>query len=117
MCSITIRLTGLRFVVGINQHWIKERSIQVSDILTIFQKASKVIVWLGNEGSSTSCALRKLRETETTFTRPGSDILGDKDKEHRSVRSNEREAIEEGIRELLQRPWFRRVWVCYIRGA
>src|SRR5438874_1311044 len=61
----------------------------------IYGKANPVIVWLGEAADNSNIALEEIR------------VAVDK----RSANSSNNATIERPILELLQRPWFRRIWV------
>ena len=81
--------------ICINQENLKEQSQQVQLMAKIYSKATRVLVWLGETADNSDTALERMRiaaENESP------DSLNDK-------------TIRQAILALLQRPWFRRIWV------
>jgi len=80
--------------VCINQEDDKEKTHQVQSMAQIYGKASRVIVWLGERADDSDVALEVIR------------AAGKK-----STNASNREKIQQTVLPLLQRPWFRRIWV------
>ncbi|KAF8847357.1 HET-domain-containing protein, partial [Acephala macrosclerotiorum] len=81
--------------ICINQENLKEQGQQVQLMAKIYSKATRVLVWLGEMVDNSDTALERIRiaaENESP------DSLNDK-------------TIQQAILALLQRPWFRRIWV------
>jgi hypothetical protein len=79
----------------INQNDLEERRQQIGLMAEIYSKASRVLVWLGGQSLDSNLAFTEIRlAAEKGSARP------DVDKQMR-----------ESILALLQRNWFRRVWV------
>jgi hypothetical protein len=81
--------------ICIDQDNLEEKSQQVQLMAKIYSKASHVLVWLGETADNSDKALERIRiaaENESP------DSLNDK-------------TIQQAILALLQRPWFRRIWV------
>jgi hypothetical protein len=79
----------------INQKNLEEKGQQVQLMAKIYSKAARVLVWLGETEDNSDIALERIRiaaENESP------DSLNDK-------------TIQQAILALLQRPWFRRIWV------
>lgn len=82
--------------ICINQNDQNEKISQIQFMVHIYSKALRVVAWLGEAADNSHLAFQ--------------DICADGADEFRSVPySNEIEAA--GLA-LLQRPWFRRIWVC-----
>jgi hypothetical protein len=79
--------------ICINQLDPKERGHQVRYMAKIYGKASRVLVWLGEAGDNSDRAFTEIRER-----RKWTDTSDDK-------------TIKQAVLALLQRPWFRRIWV------
>ncbi|KAK3339433.1 heterokaryon incompatibility protein-domain-containing protein, partial [Neurospora tetraspora] len=77
--------------ICINQEDQEEKGHQVQSMAKIYAKASRVIVWLGEEAAGSDQALEGIRIAAELSTR--------------------RLDNKAGILTLLQRPWFRRIWV------
>lgn len=80
--------------VCIDQVNEKEKGSQIPLIAEIYAKASRVVVWLGEAEGEGDRALEAIR------------LIGE-----RSAKSPDAEESQQAIRKLLQRPWFRRIWV------
>jgi Heterokaryon incompatibility protein (HET) len=81
--------------ICINQENLKEQSQQVQLMAKIYSKATRVLVWLGETADNSDTALERIRIAAENGS---PDSLNDK-------------TIQQAILALLQRPWFRRVWV------
>jgi hypothetical protein len=81
--------------ICIDQSSNEERGQQVQLMAKIYSKAHRVIVWLGKEDADTKGALEDiyLAANEELMVRSGKEIN------------------HESILNLLQRPWFQRIWV------
>jgi hypothetical protein len=79
-----------------------EKSQQVSNMFRIFQKASKVIVWLGDVCADDSLALSVLKQV------PISDVST---RTHDELCLKNCEDMSASVELLLDRWWFRRTWV------
>ncbi|KAK1775287.1 ankyrin repeat-containing domain protein [Copromyces sp. CBS 386.78] len=77
--------------ICINQEDEEEKGHQVQSMAKIYAKASRVIVWLGEEAAGSDQALEETRIAAELSTR--------------------RLDNKAGILTLLQRPWFQRIWV------
>lgn len=84
--------------ICINQDDPQERAMQVQSMALIYTKASRVVVWLGEEDEHSTKALQL--------------IHGAADELNSSV-SHGRGLDNDGssVRSLLRRPWFGRAWV------
>lgn len=87
----------------INQSDAEERSRQVRDILLIFAKAQRVLVWLGNMSNLELSACHLLASipetTDTLCSVHGKDCFA------------ENSVLHAALVEIMERPWFRRTWV------
>jgi hypothetical protein len=81
--------------ICINQRKPEERKQQVQLMAQIYSKAHRVIVWLGEEGTDTKEALEDIR------------LAADGEISERL----KKEMNQQTILNLLQRPWFQRIWV------
>ena len=91
--------------ICINQQDDLERGHQVSIMKNIFNQAKEVIVWLGEEDAQTRklCEYAKKMERWRSSPRnPQRNLL--------SWLLNPRQ-LQDAIQNLLERPWFQRVWV------
>ncbi|KAK3347572.1 heterokaryon incompatibility protein-domain-containing protein, partial [Neurospora tetraspora] len=90
--------------ICINQKDLEERGHQVQSMAKIYAKASRVIVWLGEEAAGSNQALEEIR------------IVAERDQTLEEIRiaaelSTRRSDNKAEILTLLQRPWFQRIWV------
>ncbi|KAH8730409.1 heterokaryon incompatibility protein-domain-containing protein, partial [Phaeosphaeriaceae sp. PMI808] len=80
--------------VCIDQANEKEKESQISLMVEIYAKASRVVVWLGEAEGDGDRALEVIR------------LTGEK-----SARPSDTKELQQAIQKLLQRPWFQRIWV------
>lgn len=86
----------------INQQDAQERSQQVSSTLLIYQKATSVLVWRGEPNEHTSVAFD-----------PVSHMVQDKflnSTQYRETYAHLGEHVAAGLKDLFDRPRYRRVW-------
>jgi hypothetical protein len=81
--------------ICIDQNNEEEKGYQVELMAKIYSKASCVLVWLGQTADDSDIALEGIRVAA----------------EKVSTDSLRNETIQQAILALLQRPWFRRIWV------
>ena len=103
--------------ICINQADIVERNAQVSRMGDIFKMAERVIVWVGPSTNNSQLAMQTLsylgRQVVSTTDRrraPAPDAV-EKTWFDSSVRLPFDDSIWRAINNLLQRPWFERLWV------
>ena len=82
--------------VCINQSDILEKEQQIRFMAKIYAQANRVVVWLGEGADNSDLALEEIR------------VAGGGKK---SSNSSSPEMIHKAVLALLQRPWFRRIWV------
>jgi len=80
--------------ICINQVDQKEKEDQIPLMAEIYAKARRVVVWLGEAGGDSDQALEEIRRAGEK----SASLLG-------------AESSKEAIRQLLERPWFQRIWV------
>ncbi|KAL6831916.1 heterokaryon incompatibility domain-containing protein [Trichoderma camerunense] len=80
--------------VCIDQTSIEERGEQIQYMAEIYSKANRVIVWLGEAADNSDQALKSIRMAA--------------DEEHQSSR---KDTDKQAVLAILERPWFRRIWV------
>jgi hypothetical protein len=81
--------------VCINQENEEEKGHQIQSMARIYGQANRVIVWLGEAADNSDRAVEEIR------TAAG----------RQSTNSSNEKSIQQAILALLQRPWFRRIWV------
>ena len=79
--------------ICINQKNKQEKEHQIQSMAKIYGKASRVIVWLGETANNSDVALEAIRAAG------------------KPTNTSNKEMIQRAILLLLQRPWFRRIWV------
>lgn len=90
--------------ICINQEDLHERQQQVQEMSKIYQGAQNVVIWLGSATRETDHLLQSLKDLDQTQS---SD---DPVNEAPCIGSDEL-ASEFGMKEILSRPWFARVWI------
>ena len=80
--------------ICIDQTDLKERGHQVQCMAKIYCKANRVIAWLGDAADDSDRALEHIYLAAKQTMDPSSS-----------------QAIQQAIFAVLQRPWFRRIWV------
>ncbi|KAA8632196.1 hypothetical protein SMACR_12771 [Sordaria macrospora] len=90
--------------ICINQEDEEEKGHQVQSMAKIYAKASRVIVWLGEEAAGSDQALEEIRIAAKRDQAPEEIRIA----AELSTRGLDNKA---GILTLLQRPWFQRIWV------
>lgn len=79
--------------VCINQKDDAEKESQILSMAKIYGQADRVIVWLGEAADNSDAALEAIRTAGRNTNVPNDRM------------------IQQAILQLLQRPWFRRIWV------
>lgn len=98
----------------INQEDLPERNAQIRLMKRVYEGAEKVVIWLGEEIEDTQSAFEHMHNTQARF-------LGRDDKpSHLSLAMLHLEVqksgsaspnVLNGIRDILQRSWWKRIWV------
>ncbi len=83
--------------ICINQSDKTEKEFQVSCMAEIYAKATRVIVWLGDASDDSHRAFKAMREAAVAA--------------QASETSQTDDLSRRAIQNILQRPWFRRIWV------
>jgi len=79
----------------INQDNQQEKEHQIQLMARIYSQANRLLVWLGETADDSDLALEEIR------------VAGGK----KSTDSSNNKKIQQAVLALLQRPWFRRMWV------
>lgn len=91
--------------ISIDQRDLDEKAVQVKQMLLIFEKAERVVAWLGESGPGMEKLARMISGTGT----------GAQKKARRKGRSKSAAILSKSTkaatRALLRRPWFHRTWV------
>ncbi|ETS73567.1 hypothetical protein PFICI_14513 [Pestalotiopsis fici W106-1] len=94
--------------ICINQGDDEERSVQVRGMAKIYGSASRTVIYLGEHTSSSRILFQwAFKEVALRAERYGADDDGIK---HIFLQKPEEEVFK-AVRELIQRPWFHRIWV------
>ena len=109
--------------LSINQMDLEEKSVQVGNMLTIYEKAAEVIVWLGEEIASTKLAVEFIRWARSHSKM---NVQHDQDNDdqadfeefpqpnemwHSDICARSMPSVLHGIEDLCSRNWVRRIWV------
>ena len=108
--------------ICINQDDLKEKGEQVQQMTSIYSKSVEVIIWLGPPNSTTPNLMKKINKIGNISQRCGlSDISSSQLREwsehgidktlFRPVEKEVLGLMSMSYINLLQRPWFERVWV------
>lgn len=104
----------------INQNDLDERSVQVAQMATIYSRASKVLVWLGeeeeNEGHRLLKLMDNLHEILSSYIplyhiRLPLATTPEDYKKYNALYDDVQSLNMDPLIQLLKRPWFRRAWV------
>ncbi|KAI0476361.1 heterokaryon incompatibility protein-domain-containing protein [Xylariaceae sp. FL0804] len=108
--------------ICINQADLEEKAAQVPRIMDVYKNAARVIVWLGESNLLVRLAALVLHETDRQPAGPGQITVEGNTHDPRGRILGPGETAREcctghvnaacyGLHELLDRPWFKRVWV------
>jgi hypothetical protein len=102
--------------LSINQADSLEKSIQIRLLLPIFQLAERVIAWMGNEGDNSYEAIETLKQIKrpSHASKISSCESGLASAQLGGARNGSPSLMEqnlESIERLLERSWFRRIWI------
>ncbi|KAI0384962.1 HET-domain-containing protein [Hypomontagnella monticulosa] len=92
--------------VCINQNDIAERNTQIQHMLSIYQNAARVLVWLGVESETSPLAMEAMRRLDEHEVRKGVMY-----RVHELSCYEQLKKACDAISELLERPWFTRSWI------
>ncbi|KAK3072331.1 hypothetical protein LTR53_007024 [Teratosphaeriaceae sp. CCFEE 6253] len=109
----------------INQHDTKERSLQVGNMVRIYSKAARVVVWLGDTGPAADLAIPLLirrsppddtidvlfRLEDDGHRLAKADFLASYVRALQQACTPHLHAFSRGLQDLLERPWYRRAWI------
>jgi ankyrin repeat protein len=103
----------------INQNDDKERGQQVQQMGSIYRKAERVLVWLGESGYDTDYAMHYMKQLENKGVKHTSNDRKISDSEWVDIWSEVVHNLDthkiallvEGLWSLLRRDWFQRVWI------
>ncbi|KAL7893891.1 heterokaryon incompatibility domain-containing protein, partial [Trichoderma sp. TUCIM 5745] len=104
--------------VCINQSNVKERNHQVAQMSDIYKQASRVIFFLGNATFTTDAFMHFMQLFQQECSKYAYRSWTRDDERWKKIRAVAQEKTQafddvpcQGLRSLLSRPWFRRVWI------
>ncbi|KAL8296261.1 hypothetical protein RB600_001644 [Gaeumannomyces tritici] len=101
--------------ICINQDDKAEKTRQVQSMAKIYAKASRVIVWLGDAADNSDQALEAIRKaaqeqyTDSAIYEPNHQAT--LALSHQDLTNSSNNEANQAVLNLLQRPWFQRIWV------
>ena len=103
----------------INQADTVEQGQQVQQMGSISSKAKRVIIWLGEATYDTDYVMYYMNQLEKEGSKHASDDREISDEQWgnvwsavvRGLRPDQTDVLVEGLRSLLHRSWFKRVWI------
>ena len=95
--------------ICINQNDVEERTNQVKLMTDIYQKASQVVAWLGEENESTEKHLEVMRRFDEKFSNSPNDPLLKPLAFNRAIAGSL--IFDIVLASILKSPWFTRVWI------
>ncbi|KAK5119403.1 hypothetical protein LTR85_007503 [Meristemomyces frigidus] len=98
-------------MVCIHQHNNVERSLQLRNMLRIYEKAEHVVGWLGEHSGHSRLVIELLRSKQFSQQWLQSDVEQESDHARPQFCAGHMTSLSDGLREVVDLPWFRRVWV------
>ncbi|KAH7232861.1 heterokaryon incompatibility protein-domain-containing protein, partial [Fusarium tricinctum] len=103
----------------IDQNNDAERGEQVQQMGSIYSEAERVIIWLGEATYDTDYVMRHMKQLEKECIKHSSNAQNISDKQWVNIwlavvhclRADQKDLLVEGLRSLLRRSWFKRVWI------
>lgn len=103
----------------IDQNNDEERGQQVQQMGSIYSKAERVLIWLGEATYDTDYVIQHMKQLEKESIKHVSNDQKISDKQWANIWSavvhclsaDQRDLLVEGLQSLLRRNWFKRVWV------
>ena len=93
--------------ICIDQYNLQERGHQVQQMSLIYQKAERVVIWLGQGTEETDLVMDSMKQLHNIFV--------EKEGDWRQLAwfwiKASPAGCYEGMRLILSRPWFRRIWI------
>ncbi|KAF2447977.1 hypothetical protein P171DRAFT_510495, partial [Karstenula rhodostoma CBS 690.94] len=86
--------------VCINQEDIEERNFQVARMGDVYRRATRVIIWLGEEGQKSDLAMDCIERWAREYTTPGETSMGELFDRH----------AWKALADLFERAWWWRIW-------
>ena len=98
--------------VCINQRCKQEKSKQVGQMDVTYGEAAKVLVWLGEELGESRIAMKAIEKIGSHYKGQTLNDVHSQELVLPEIEGCGPEVHWPAIRELLQRKWFQRLWVC-----
>jgi ankyrin repeat protein len=106
-------------VLCIDQSNVEERGQQVQQMGSIYGKAERVIIWLGEATYDTDYVMHYMKQLEKDVIEHTSNDWKVSDEQLVEIwlavihhlRDDQKDLLREGLRSLLDRSWFKRVWI------
>ncbi|KAH7138683.1 heterokaryon incompatibility protein-domain-containing protein, partial [Dendryphion nanum] len=103
----------------IDQNNVRERGQQVQQMGSIYREAERVIIWLGEATYDTDYIMHHMKQLEEEGIKHASNDQNISDKQWVNIwlaivqclRADQKDLLVEGLRLLLRRNWFKRVWI------
>ncbi|KAH8595442.1 heterokaryon incompatibility protein-domain-containing protein, partial [Bisporella sp. PMI_857] len=113
--------------LSINQNDKNEQGQQVQQMGSIYSKAERVIIWLGEATYNTDYVMHYMIELEEKSVKHASDNQHRQEISQkqwvdiwstviRDLRPDQKNLLADGLQSLLRRNWFKRVWVIQETG-
>ncbi|KAF2133115.1 HET-domain-containing protein, partial [Dothidotthia symphoricarpi CBS 119687] len=100
--------------ICINQEDNKERGHQVQQMASIYKRAERVVIWLGQATSETDLIFRcmhQLEEDVSRCTHKDWEVFDERWRWQTLWSTTQQWRLHEGLKTLLDHPWFKRVWI------
>lgn len=99
--------------ICINQRCKQEKSKQVDMMDITYQKAAKVLVWLGQQSEHSRLAMKAVEQIGSRFEGQTLEEIHSQELVLPEVEGHGPSFYLPAIRELMRREWFGRLWVCF----
>ena len=97
--------------VCINQHCTQEKSSQVGQMDSTYKDAANVLVWLGQDSGQSRLGMNAIEKIGSQYKGQALNDVHSQELVLPEVEDCGPQIYLPAIRELLQRQWFRRLWV------
>lgn len=95
----------------INQDDKVEQGQQVQQMRSIYSRAKRVVIWLGEATYDTDYIMDSINKLEREGFNHTSDSEEISNKIERDLRPDQRSLLDKGLQSLLHQSWFKRVWI------
>lgn len=97
--------------ICISQKDDDEKSWQVASMKSIYEQAIEVLAWLGPSTDTDRKAFDMLENLENRLHETGPDLTEERFSEFAEVLAKDDGSGGRAIQEIIERPWFRRIWI------